>query len=36
MNNNPIKYGIIIGVIVLIFSGVYLLLKKLTEDEALG
>lgn len=36
MNNNPIKYGIIIGVIVLIFSGVYLLLNKLTEDESLG
>lgn len=36
MNNNPIKYGIIVGVIVLVFFGAYLLLSKLTENESLG
>lgn len=35
MNNNPIKYGIIVGVIVLIFSSAYLLLSKLTEDNSI-
>lgn len=36
MKNNPIKYGIIIGVIVLLFVGSYFLITKMKEDNSLG
>lgn len=36
MNKNPIKYGIIIGVIILLFVGLYFIISKLTEDDSLG
>lgn len=35
MNKNPIKYGIIIISIILIFVGGYLLISKLTQDDSL-
>ena len=36
MNENPIKYGIIISIIILIFVGAYFLISKLTEDKSSG
>ena len=36
MNKNPIKYGIIIAIIILVFVGAYFIISKLTEDNSLG
>ena len=36
MNKNPIKYGMIIAAIVLIFVGAYFIISKITEDDSLG
>ena len=36
MNKNPIKYGIIIAIIILVFVGAYLIISKLMEDNSLG
>ena len=36
MNKNPIKYGIIIAVILLVFAGAYFILNKLSKDDSLG
>lgn len=36
MNKNPIKYGIIIGVIILLFVGLYFIISKFTDDDSLG
>ena len=36
MNKNPIKYGIIITIIILVFVGAYFIISKLTEDDSLG
>lgn len=35
MNKNPIKYGIIIAIIILVFVGAYFIISKLTEDNSL-
>ena len=35
MNKNPIKYGIIIAVIILTFVGAYFIISKLIEDNSL-
>ena len=36
MDKNPIKYGIIIATITLVFVGAYFIISKLTEDNSLG
>lgn len=35
MNKNPIKYGIIIATIIIVFVGAYFIISKLTEDNSL-
>ena len=36
MNKNPIKYGIIITIIIVVFVGAYFILSNLLKDDSLG